>query len=338
MEINLLKYFTVKRFINVLKIIASFNISRLIGNPVVWGMPLSYSVEPTNHCNLKCPECPSGSGSLTRSLGLMRTDFYEDLVDEISPTGFYIQLFFQGEPYIHKDLPQMINYARQKKMYVSVSTNGQFINKNNIDKILDSAPDKLIYSLDGLDEKTYQNYRIGGTFAKADEGLRNLIERKMERKLKKPFIELQFIVMKQNEHLLEKVIEYGKEIGVNQIVFKTMQISSYQNAIHFLPDNEKFRRYEIGNGFYKVKGELKNHCFALWRTSVITWDGNIVPCCFDKDAHFIFGRLNGRSFNHIWQSEEFRVFRKKVLSDRKGVTMCSNCTEGMSMNILELEQ
>ncbi len=301
-------------------------------------MPVSYSIEPTNHCNLKCPECPSGLGILTRPLGLMKTDRFEKLVDEISREGFYLQLFFQGEPYINKNLPHMIRYAQEKKMYVSVSTNGHFINKDNADEILDTAPDKLIYSMDGLDEETYQNYRVGGTFAQADEGLRSLVERKKQRRLKKPFVELQFIVMKQNEHLLNQVYEYGKETGVDKVVFKTMQVSSYENALHFLPGNQKYRRYEVGEGTFRVKGKLKNKCFALWRTSVITWDGRVVPCCFDKDADFELGKLNGNGFKSVWNSNEYRSFRQQLLDNRKGIDMCSNCTEGMNMNIFEVEQ
>jgi radical SAM protein with 4Fe4S-binding SPASM domain len=313
-------------------------ISRAIRKPIVWGIPLSYSIEPTNHCNLRCPECPSGLGALTRPLGLMNIEFFKMLVEQIYGSGFYIQLFFQGEPYINKNLPQMINYAQQKKMYISISTNGHFINKKNIDKILEYAPNKLIFSIDGLDEESYQNYRVGGTFAQADEGLRSLVIRKKELKLKKPFIELQFIVMKQNEHLIDKVFDYGRQVGIDKVVLKTMQVSSLENAKYFLPQNKKYRRYILTDNNLRIKGKLKNHCFALWRTSVVTWDGRVVPCCFDKDAEFQLGKLNGMSFEKIWNSEKYLNFRQKILTNRKGVGMCSNCTEGMKMNILEMEQ
>ena len=76
----------------------------------------------------------------------------------------------------------------------------------------------------------------------------------------------------------------------------------------------------------------------MWRTSVITWDGRVVPCCFDKDAEFELGIVNGRSFKDVWQSEEYTKFRSKVLGDRKSVSMCTNCTEGLKVNIFEIEQ
>jgi radical SAM protein with 4Fe4S-binding SPASM domain len=337
LEINILKYITFKRVVNAIGIISSFYVSRITRKPVVWGMPVSYSIEPTNHCNLKCPECPSGLGTLTRPLGLLKFDDFANLIDQIKDTGFYVQLFFQGEPYINKQLPEMIRYAQNRKVYISISTNGHFITEKNADYILENAPDKLIFSMDGLDEESYQQYRIGGTFAQADAGLKALTRSKRELKKKLPYVELQFIVMKQNEKQLDDVVKYGKESGVDKVVFKTMQISSYENAVKFLPTNPKYRRYIVENNNFRIKNNLQNHCFALWRTSVITWDGRIVPCCFDKDAKFEAGQLNGEAFNEIWHSKELNEFRKSILQERAGVSMCTNCTEGLNMNIFEIE-
>lgn len=301
-------------------------------------MPISYSIEPTNHCNLKCPECPSGLGALTRPLGLLNIDDFINWIDQIKDTGFYVQLFFQGEPYINKHLSEMIKYAQQNNVYVSVSTNGHFISEANVDEILKSAPDKLIYSVDGLDEASYQKYRVGGTFKKADEGLRLLIQKRNEFKRKKPFVEFQFIVMKQNEHQLDEVKKYCEQAGVDKLVFKTMQISSYENAVKFLTTNTKFRRYKLNDNSFELKNKIKNHCFALWRTSVITWDGKVVPCCFDKDAEYVLGILNGKSFYDIWKSDQYQKFRKSVLDNRQQNNICTNCTEGLKVNIFEIEQ
>lgn len=338
MELNIIKYLTINRALNSIKIITSFNLSRIVRRPIVWGMPISYSIEPTNHCNLKCPECPSGLGALTRPLGLLNFNDFKNWIDQIKDTGFYVQLFFQGEPYINKHLPEMIKYAQQNKVYISISTNGHFVNSKNVDLVLENAPDKLIYSVDGLDEESYQKYRVGGTFKQADEGLRLLINRRKELKQTKPYVEFQFIVMKQNEHQLDEVRKYCDIAGVDKLVFKTMQVSSYENAIKFLPTNTKYRRYLVKDGNYSIKNKMKNHCFALWRTSVITWDGKVVPCCFDKDAEYILGILNGKSFSDIWTSKQYQDFRQSVLNNRKQNSICNNCTEGLKVNIFEIEQ
>ncbi|NWF88170.1 MAG: SPASM domain-containing protein [Ignavibacteriaceae bacterium] len=303
----------------------------------MWGMPLTYSIEPTNFCNLQCPECPSGTGELTRSLGFMSFERYKEIIEQIENTGFYIQLFFQGEPYLNKQLPEMVKYAQSRNIYVSVSTNGNLISRKNIDRLINNLPDKIIFSLDGLDETSYQNYRVGGTFKQADESLQLIVEAKQKLKLNKPFIELQFIVMRQNEHLLEDVKTYAKNRYVDRLVFKSMQISNHSNALKYLPSNEKYSRYIVNERSYELKGKFKNHCFALWRTAVITWDNKMVPCCFDKDAKYILGKLKDNSISTIWKSKLYQDFRAGLLQNRRGLEMCRNCTEGLRVNILKTE-
>lgn len=335
MEINLLQYFTVKRFINAVKILTSYQLSRILNKPIVWGYPMSFSIEPTNRCNLECPECPSGLGELTRLLGLLSFEKFKNWIDQIKETSFYVQLYFQGEPFINKDLPKMLNYARQEKVYTSISTNGLLLNEKNIEQILDDPPDKLIFSIDGLDEETYQNYRVGGTFSNVDKAFRMFMSEKQKRKESKPFVEFQFIVMKQNEHQIENVKKYAKDIGVDKVELKTMQVSSYENAEHFLPKNVKFRRYKVENSTFKIKRKMGNRCFALWRTSVITWDGIVVPCCYDKDATYKLGSLINNNFKNVWKNKSYTDFRKSVLKNRSGIPICTNCTEGLKISVFD---
>jgi len=299
----------------------------------VWGLPPAISVEPTNRCNLKCPECPSGTGKLTRPLGVLSLNDFKDFVDQVYKKSFYLQLFFQGEPYINKNLPEMTRYARQKNMYVAVSTNGILLKGKTVEEMLKNPPDKLILSVDGLDQATYEIYRQGGRLSDVKENLSEIIKKKRELNLKKPYIELQFIVMKQNEHQIEDVINFGRKEGCDKVVLKTMQVGSYENALMFLPENQKYSRYSLADGELKIKNKLKNHCFALWRSSVVTWDGKVAPCCFDKDAKYETGSLLKNKFNDIWKGKKYNDFRQAVLNNRQSINICRNCTEGLKINI-----
>jgi radical SAM protein with 4Fe4S-binding SPASM domain len=259
----------------------------------------------------------------------MKPGTFKRIIDEVKDTTFYIQLFLQGEPYINKELPEMIRYAHENKIYVVISSNGLLINKNNISRLLEDAPDKLIFSMDGTDEETYRMYRVGGDFNKAMENLKLLVEEKRKLNLSKPYIELQFLVMKQNEHQIEHVKKMAKNLGVNQLTLKSMQVYSFESALKFLPENRKYSRYEIKDGRLIIKNKLKNKCFALWRTAVITWDLKLIPCCYDKDAAFELGSLNDNTFAGIWKSEKYQAFRHQILKNRKSIDICTNCTEGM---------
>jgi radical SAM protein with 4Fe4S-binding SPASM domain len=61
---------------------------------------------------------------------------------------------------------------------------------------------------------------------------------------------------------------------------------------------------------------------------VITWDGKVVPCCFDKDAHFVLGDLSQNSFQEIWNGEKYHRFRQSLMRSRSEIEICKNCTEG----------
>ncbi len=323
--LNSFRNLTFRRAFNAYKIFISYFLSIVTRKPIVWGKPVFFYIEPTNRCNFQCPECSSGQGRLTRPIGMMDTGIFQKLIDLIALDTFSVHLYLQGESYINKQIYDMISYARQKKLYVSVSTNGSLIRKNNAGQIIKQAPDRLIFSMDGLDEDSYKAYRVGGTFAQADAALNLLIETKKKLNAKTPFIELQFIVMKSNEHQVDEVIRYGKMLGVDKVTLKTMQISSAENARKFMPRNKKYSRYILDGEDLKIKSKLKNQCFELWKTSVVTWDGKIVPCCFDKDAMYPLGDINQKSFTEIWHSEKYQEFRKRILENRRGASMCNNC-------------
>jgi radical SAM protein with 4Fe4S-binding SPASM domain len=96
-----------------------------------------------------------------------------------------------------------------------------------------------------------------------------------------------------------------------------------------MPTIDKYSRYKISpDGKYKIKNQLLNHCWKLWHSCVITWDGSVVPCCFDKDAEHPMGNLKNESFTALWHKPEYNVFRASVLRSRSEIEMCKNCTEG----------
>jgi radical SAM protein with 4Fe4S-binding SPASM domain len=113
-----------------------------------------------------------------------------------------------------------------------------------------------------------------------------------------------------------------------------MQVINAIEIEEWMPANEKFRRYKKNkNGMFTLKNPLNNNCLRLWMNPVITWDGKVIPCCFDKDADHIMGDLNELSFREIWHGEKFRAFRETVLKKRREIEICCNCTAGLIMKL-----
>lgn len=332
-SINLLSKLTLRRFWNGLKVYSSFRLSRLISKPIQWGMPVSISFEPTTSCNLRCPECPSGLREFTRPTGMLQKNFFQETIDEIAQDILYLIFYFQGEPYLNPQFLEMVKYANQKGIYTATSTNAHYLNDENARKTVESGLDRLIISIDGTTQDVYQQYRVGGKLDKVIEGAKNIIKWKRELNSKTPFVFFQFLVVKPNEHQIADIKALGKEIGVDQVRFKTAQVYNYQeDPNNLIPTNNKYSRYKKdASGKMKVKSGLKNYCWKLWHANVITWDGLVVPCCFDKDAMHQLGNLKSQSFKEIWKNSNYHQFRKELLNSRKNIDICSNCSEGLSV-------
>lgn len=291
-------------------------------------MPISLSLEPTTACNLGCPECPSGLKQFTRPTGNLKKELYQQVIDELHPYLLYLNFYFQGEPFIHPDLVDWIRYAADRKIYTSTSTNAHFIDKKMAQRIVNSGLNRMIISIDGTSQESYENYRINGDLTKVLEGTKNMVAAKKEAG-KGPHLIFQFLVVKPNEHQIPELFELAREYGVDEVRLKTAQFYDYKNGNPLMPENEKYSRYiKQADGTYRIKNKMDNHCKRMWTSSVITWDGRVVPCCFDKDAKHQMGIMREKSFKEIWRSEKYDNFRRHILSNREGIDICTNCSEG----------
>ncbi len=327
--INFLSKLTFKRVINALGLVFGYIYSKITKSPVNGFLPVALAIEPTTSCNLRCPECPSGLRSFTRPTGMLATKLFENVITELQDALMYLTFYFQGEPFLHKDFLEMVKFASDKGIYTSTSTNAHYLNYENAKATIKSGIDRVIISLDGTTQDTYQQYRIGGSLDKVIEGTKNLIAARRELNSSTPHIIFQFLVVKPNEHQINEAKELSNTLGVDEIRFKTAQIYNYENGSGLIPENDKYSRYRKNtHGTYEIKNKLLNHCWKMWHSAVITWDGLVVPCCFDKDAEYRMGNVSKSSFKDVWMSEKYLSFRKQLIGSRKNIEMCKNCTEG----------
>ena len=330
---NLLSKLTFRRFINGSKVLGSFYIGRLLNKPIQWGYPVSVSFEPTTSCNLRCPECPSGLRQFSRPTGMLQNDFFKRTIDDIHKELLYLIFYFQGEPYLNPDFLDMVKYAGDKKIYTATSTNAHYLTDDVAKKTVESGLDRLIISIDGTTQDVYRQYRVGVNLEKVLEGAKNIMKWKKELKSKTPFVFFQFLVVKPNEHQIEDIKRLAKEVGVDEVRFKTAQVYQYEtDPNNLIPTIDKYSRYKKNaDGTYSAKNKLANHCWKMQHANVITWDGLVVPCCFDKDATHQLGNLKNQPFKEIWHNINYKQFRNELFKSRKNIDICANCSEGVSV-------
>jgi radical SAM protein with 4Fe4S-binding SPASM domain len=269
---------------------------------------------------------------LTRDKGFMDPELYRKIVDQCFSSIYYLNLYFQGEPYLHPRFTQMVRIAKLKKIYVSTSTNGHFLTAENAKATIESGLDKLIISLDGTDAESYEQYRVGGDFQKVIAGISEVVKQKKNSRSKTPRVILQFLVLKSNQHQVKQIIQLGKDLGVDKVVLKTAQFYIFRDGNPLMPEGRYSRYKKVESGadepsLYQIRNKMPDHCFRMWSSCVVTWDGFVVPCCFDKDADHRMGDLKKEPFILVWKNEKYREFRKKILSFRKSIDICQNCTE-----------
>jgi radical SAM protein with 4Fe4S-binding SPASM domain len=317
-----------QKIFNASIIYLSYFISKIFRTPIYWGNPISASIEITTQCNLKCPECPSGLRKFSRPTGSIDIIAFQKYLQALEKHLTYLLLYFQGEPYMNKDFFKIISRAKKKNIYTATSTNAHFLSEENASATVASRLDRLIISLDGTNSETYSQYRIGGNFDKVVNGIKNLVQAKKEAKSSTPYIIIQFLVLQSNEHQIDDIQRMTKELGVDELQLKTAQFYDYKNGNPLMPLNARYSRYKKNNdGSFSLKKKSKNQCLRMWQSLVITWDGKVVPCCFDKDAKHILGDLNQSDFTEIIKGKDYQAFRKTILKNRNAIDICNNCSE-----------
>ena len=262
----------------------------------------------------------------------MRMEVFESILEQVQETAHTMQFYFQGEPLLNKQLPEMIARAHHAGLYTIVSTNAQALDKKMADALVKSGLSQIIVSIDGFSEESYTAYRVGGSLHKALEGL--LFLRQAKDNWHSPIrIELQVLWLRSNEHEWHWIKKHYKKLGATHLVFKTAQLYDFEHGHPLMPTNERYSRYKkMANGTYIHKKSFRishlasSPCYRLWSGCVITTTGDVLPCCYDKDHHHSLGNITTQSLADIFHSKRANALRNRVLHAIAPLPeMCKNC-------------
>ncbi|MCQ2342900.1 MAG: radical SAM protein [Paludibacteraceae bacterium] len=323
-------------------------------------MPTFLSVEPANICQLACPQCPVGKAAANRvctgeptakqprtqirDRHLLDLQQFQTILAQTRGYVHTIQFFFQGEPLLNRDLPEMIRLAHEQHIYTVTSTNAQALTPQLATRLIQSGLDRIIVSIDGLSDESYTAYRQGGSIEQALAGLTYLRQAKQAVN-GHTHIELQCLRLRSNESEWDTFRKQYRQLGADSLTLKTAQIYDYEHGNPLMPSDNRYSRYApMPDGTYLPKNRLPHWynrllphqpCHRLLTGCVITVNGDVLPCCFDKSHRHTMGNIfaspaqekAATSLYAIWHSDAFRTFRHQVRMSRSHFTMCDNCTE-----------
>jgi radical SAM protein with 4Fe4S-binding SPASM domain len=327
--IQLARALTLPRIANAAGAVGGFLASAITKKAFVGGVPPVLTVEPTNICNLRCPLCVTGNGSMARPKGRMDLSTFQRLIDELGNKIIYVILFQQGEPYINHHFLDFVSYAKARRLYVATSTNAHYFDLETCRRTVESGIDTMIVSVDGAAQESYAKYRVGGNLEKVLDGIRNLVAAKKTARRKTPYIYLQFLIFRHNEHEIPIMEKLARSLGVDRFLKKNAQVETLAEAREWLPREEGYRRYQLNEDNFVVKSR-QGVCPRPWLSTMVNWDGTVVPCCFDKNGKHTTGDMRqSESFVKIWNATDYHNFRQEMLSHRDGIDICKNCNQGL---------
>jgi MoaA/NifB/PqqE/SkfB family radical SAM enzyme len=325
------KHLTLKKILN--SIYVAFNYFFIKSLTVKH--PVRLVFDPTNHCNLQCPLCPTGQGRMDRAIGFMDVDKFKLIIDENYKYLFEVDLYNWGEPLLHKDIYEMISYAESKNIRVTISSTLNYLTDIMAEKIVSSGLERLIVSLDGANQETYEHYRIGGNFDYVIRNVRKIIDIKKKKNSKYPLIIWEFLIFSHNEKEISNAKRQAKKIGFDKFIVKyirsDMGIELFQSdkekiigAGKWLPTNDSMSRFYYKKEKKKIKPQS---CIFLWTQGTINWNGAVSPCCAVYDESYDFGNaFEVNSFLEVWNNDKFKEARSIVKNNTsQNNCVCSNC-------------
>lgn len=239
---------------------------------------------------------------MTDSVGFMSLDTFHSIFKDFTPRS--IKLNWRGEPLLHKQLIEMVAYAKNRGVVdVSLNTNGLLLNEEIIEGLCDAGLNWIIISVDGATKYTYESIRKGGDFGRLFQNIL-LVNTICNNRKRRPSIRLQICEQPRN----------SEEIEEWRVLFRR-----YADQLR------------IGNifdpqGKYGFRSEIPKFCTSPWQRLTIAWNGNIHICPAEYLSSGL-GNINTDSIWSVWHSNAMADIRKKIkASGRSSVKPCMNCS------------
>ena len=287
-------------------------------------MPIPYGVhniELTNKCPMRCVMCPR-TMAMTRPQGLMSFELFKSVVDQIVAdipsfaARRIIWLHHFGESLVHPEFARFIRYGASKGLKLGLSLNPIMLSPRVADELLTAKLDTIVASLDGHDNASFARIRgVKDAFERSRVNLIDLLDRKVRMESKTRII-VSMIHFSQNLQSIRETRAFWEHVaGVDQ--FQAKKFSAFNG------DVDDIRALERG-----LKRKRKAPfvvCSRPWDMMTITWNGEVVPCCYDYDNKYVVGDVNSNTLSEIWRGEKMTALRREFLSNQVTNALCRSC-------------
>jgi len=304
-----------------LKSLLIFNVCYRLGVSRLPYPPLLVNLEPTNHCNLRCPMCPVSVNYPTVERGLMEMSLFERIVGEIAPFRPEVALNLGGESALHPELVRMVRELKRAGMYVFLDTNATRLTPRISEGLLDAGIDKLVFCLDGDTPETYEAMRARGHFAETVENIRHFLRLRREGNRRTTYT------------VIKNIRYYDPD---SEAAFPKSFARLFDDCP---PDEYRFTwaDYWPGSHRHQVREQYKVQpfsdddyipCINLWKKLPISWDGMVYICCLDLNRTSPVGSVQEMGVLGAWNAPAMKEFRRRHAGRGQArLPLCRNCNQ-----------
>ena len=279
--------------------------------------PFTCYVDVSSACNLRCPLCPTGMRRKGARAAMMSPATFERVLEELGPFIYDMHLYNWGESLLNPDIAEMAALAHGRGIATCISTNGNHMPDGLARDLVESGLDRLVFSIDGATQETYEQYRAGGDLEEALAHVRQVLDERQRAGRRTPRVVWQFLTMRHNEHEIDDVQRRAREIGVDEVSFEWFRTNVYEELLtpveelvekyrDWIPTLEAFTKFDVEQRATRMGA---GRCLQPWYRIVIGPTGDAYPCCSIYDEKLKFGNILETPLAALWNGPAFRAAR-----------------------------
>jgi MoaA/NifB/PqqE/SkfB family radical SAM enzyme len=261
--------------------------------------PPIVAIEFTNYCNLKCPYCTSPLG--LRERGYMSDNLFAKVINDLKKIKTNrIQLVGNGESTLHPNFEYFITELGKTGKYISIVTNGQWLNKEIPNQILNAKVDLIEISIDMGGKENYENSRINGKYEKLIENLIALKSLK-ESLNAKTIINIRLMVRPSQQNEYQTELKFWQQYADRVM---PQYLTKINNTAY---STDLFTPLQSQNNTYPK-------CSMPFKHLEIKWTGEVLMCYYTQyqigNKGLVIGNINSNSILELWNCKIMKQYRE----------------------------
>lgn len=276
--------------------------------------PLVLNIEPTNACNLKCFCCPRERMIAAQGVNHLPFETFRRIIDEASgyPRLIMLNLHKDGEPLLHKKLPEMIAYAKARDVAetIHLNTNGTLLGTDAGHRLLEAGIDDVTISVDAARSDTWTRIKGSDDFHTLVQNIHAFIA--LRDRISAP-THIRVKIMEFEGVSVEEINEFRRQWETVADEVQVTGVHDWSGAIKGLSitDETSVRRYP---------------CALLWYTLAVNSNGKVSVCNVDWNYSGVVGHVDAHSLHHIWNGTTIRRIRRAHLESQfTDPEVCERC-------------